>query len=512
MADNLYPLPPPPPRDLAQILEQHLATSLPPDLAFDLVLNELVVRAADATHASSAALALLRGDEMVCRASTGTHAPGLGVPLDMRDGLTGSCIRTHTSQLCSDAETDPRVDSAAMHRLGIRSMLVVPVFDRKPLEEEVNPHDAAAVSAPEPALIGVIEILSPYPNAFSQASQSLLEEFAGEVSNVREAADKLRDRISADAPGDPGLLKSFDSSTTILTHSAPEHLSEHASEYVLPVPRRYEAWTLVLGGLVIFAAIGVSFMVGSRVGWLRSAETASVPPPAATEAAVPVASTQTLPAESQSAQPDTSGQSSADATRAGRTAAAASATARTTAPKPRPRPAASPSDNPPPASSGELVVYDKGKVIFRMKQPTAQSEAPAASAAPPVIASQAAPARSAETAPVGSSVVSAASNARIASPRAAWLAPAEAEERLLTRVEPQYPANALAAHRSGSVVLEVNVAEDGTVSSVRTLIGDPVLAAAATQAVRSWRYQPYRPHDQPSPFQTDVTLTFSLPN
>ncbi len=82
MANDLYPLPHPlPPPDLASILEHHLATSLPPDLAFDLVLNELVVRAADATHASSASLALWNGNEMVCRAATGRSAPGLGVPL-----------------------------------------------------------------------------------------------------------------------------------------------------------------------------------------------------------------------------------------------------------------------------------------------------------------------------------------------------------------------------------------------------------------------------------------------
>jgi protein TonB len=97
-----------------------------------------------------------------------------------------------------------------------------------------------------------------------------------------------------------------------------------------------------------------------------------------------------------------------------------------------------------------------------------------------------------------------------------WLAPDEAEDRLVTRVEPQYPPDALAAHRSGSVVLEVNVTEDGKVSSVRTLIGDPVLASAATAAVRNWRYRPYRSNEHPKehalPFQTDVTLTFSLPN
>jgi protein TonB len=70
----------------------------------------------------------------------------------------------------------------------------------------------------------------------------------------------------------------------------------------------------------------------------------------------------------------------------------------------------------------------------------------------------------------------------------------------------------LVAHRAGNVVLEVQVAEDGSVCSVRTLSGDPLLASAAADAVRNWRYQPYRQHDHPSQFQTDVTLSFALPD
>ncbi len=487
MANDLYPLPHPlPPPDLASILEHHLATSLPPDLAFDLVLNELVVRAADATHASSAALALWNGNEMVCRAATGKNAPGLGVPLDTRDGLIAACVRTHMPQLCTDVETDPRIDSEAMQRLGVRSMLAVPVFDQKPLDDR-RPFDQESLDekseapggadASDPELVGVIEILSAYPDAFSQASQNLLKEFAREVSNVRQAADKLLDRTAVASPPEPELLKSFDSTPNVVAEDIP------------PVRSRYEMQTLLLGGLVIFAAIGVSFMIGSRVGWIRSAETTSIPALAAPVSAAP--SPASPPAESQVAQSGDAGRA-----KAGRSEAAKSKT----------KPATATSDNPPAPSSGELVVYDKGKVIFRMKQPTAQSVATPASSAPPP------PTRNVEAAPVGSAVVPAASNARLGSPRAAWLAPGEAEERLLNRVEPQYPPEALAAHRSGSVVLEVNVAQDGTVSSVHTLIGDPVLAAAAAQAVRNWHYQPYRPHDQPSSFQTDVTLTFSLPN
>src|SRR6266478_1463174 len=145
--------------DLVQALEQQIASNFPPGLALDLVLNELVVRAASATRARSAALALKRGDEMVCRAATGEHAPDLGIPLNTRDGLSGACLRTHQSQLCLDTETDPRVDAAASRRLGIRSMLIVPVMQ-------------------EGEMVGVMEVFGTDPAEFVDSDQNLLEIFA----------------------------------------------------------------------------------------------------------------------------------------------------------------------------------------------------------------------------------------------------------------------------------------------------------------------------------------------
>ena len=105
--------------DLTRLLEEHLLAGFPLDLALDLVLNELVVRAAAATRASAAALALARGDEMVCRAATGRLAPDLGIPLNTRDGLSGACLQTRQPQLSVDTEFDPRVDPAVSRRIGI---------------------------------------------------------------------------------------------------------------------------------------------------------------------------------------------------------------------------------------------------------------------------------------------------------------------------------------------------------------------------------------------------------
>src|ERR1700693_2573214 len=76
--------------DLTRLLEEHLLAAFPLDLALDWVLNEIVVRAAEATRASAAAVALARGDEMVCRAATGRVAPDLGVPLNTRPAVSAS--------------------------------------------------------------------------------------------------------------------------------------------------------------------------------------------------------------------------------------------------------------------------------------------------------------------------------------------------------------------------------------------------------------------------------------
>ena len=459
-ADDLLPSSPP---DLTRLLEQHVAAAFPPDIALDLVLNELVSRAADATRASGAALALFRGDEMVCRAATGLHAPDLGIPLNTSEGLSGACVRSRLPQLCNDAESDPRVDPATSRRLGIRSMLIVPVFDDKADYPDINS---------EPALAGILEVLSPLPNAFSKASEIFLEEFAREVARVRRVADRLRDQAPA---ADPHLLKSFDSIRII-----PAEPVSHAKQ-------PYEAWTLILGGLVICAAVWVSFMVGSRVGWLHPA-----PPRVAVPASEVNEVSDSAPAPEK---PRTTENSEAQESKGKIKAKNKTA-------------AAGPTDKQPEPSAGELVVYDKGKVIFRLKQPASGGEAVASSesASAQRSAGKKAAARS------DSPIVAASSRTRLAPARAVWLAPEEAEDRLVSRVEPKYPPAAVAAHRSGNVVLEVHVAEDGTVTSVRTLLGDPLLAGAAAEAVRTWRYQPYRANEHAAPFQTDVALTFSLPN
>jgi anaerobic magnesium-protoporphyrin IX monomethyl ester cyclase len=62
--------------------------------------------------------------------------------------------------------------------------------------------------------------------------------------------------------------------------------------------------------------------------------------------------------------------------------------------------------------------------------------------------------------------------------------------KLISKVLPAYPPEAKQQHVRGDVVLDVTLKEDGTVEQVVLIDGNPLLADAATTAVKQWRYQP----------------------
>jgi len=64
-----------------------------------------------------------------------------------------------------------------------------------------------------------------------------------------------------------------------------------------------------------------------------------------------------------------------------------------------------------------------------------------------------------------------------------------AKRRILLRVTPPYPALARSMALEGIVKVEAVVAPDGSVTTVAIKGGHPVLAQAAANAVRHWRWE-----------------------
>jgi len=66
----------------------------------------------------------------------------------------------------------------------------------------------------------------------------------------------------------------------------------------------------------------------------------------------------------------------------------------------------------------------------------------------------------------------------------------EIVRRAKSRVLPVYPELARKMNITGSVKIEVVVAPNGTVKDAKIVGGHPVLANAALDAVRKWRFEP----------------------
>jgi TonB family protein len=87
--------------------------------------------------------------------------------------------------------------------------------------------------------------------------------------------------------------------------------------------------------------------------------------------------------------------------------------------------------------------------------------------------------------------------------------PAEVMEKLLVhRVEPVYPPEARQARLEGIIALDVIVGRDGTVVSMKALNGPDVLARAAMDALRWWKFEPYRVNGEPAVVETTVAVEF----
>ncbi|HKU26740.1 MAG TPA: energy transducer TonB [Candidatus Sulfotelmatobacter sp.] len=66
----------------------------------------------------------------------------------------------------------------------------------------------------------------------------------------------------------------------------------------------------------------------------------------------------------------------------------------------------------------------------------------------------------------------------------------EIVRRAKTKVQPAYPELAHKMNISGTVKIEVTVAPNGTVKEARVVGGHPVLAQAALDAAKRWRFDP----------------------
>jgi hypothetical protein len=250
----------------------------------DAVLHRITECALSLTGASGAALALLTDDKMICRARAGEPAPPLGAPVDVKQGLSGECVRSGLLVSCEDTENDPRIDPQVGRTLGIRSLMAAPIVSNV-------------------KVVGLLEIFSPHPRGFTSDHETVLDRLVEmipksfcekpEPENTQPEKIQPETAVTPEAVQPPGLESGSIESASSESVSIPatrEDLgeqkpevadqvsqqvpSENASEQVLDqlpepalaAPSGLLHWVLLNWVLLAPVVAGLSMALGYLVG------------------------------------------------------------------------------------------------------------------------------------------------------------------------------------------------------------------------------------------------------
>lgn len=121
----------------------------------EAVMRLIATRAEELVGASGAAVGTLEGEEILCRATTGTLTRAVGEKLLVHASLAGKSAMRQQVLRSDDTELDARVDLNACRKLGARSLIVAPLMSGE-------------------RVAGVLFVLSPKVGAFSAVEERLV--------------------------------------------------------------------------------------------------------------------------------------------------------------------------------------------------------------------------------------------------------------------------------------------------------------------------------------------------
>jgi protein TonB len=99
---------------------------------------------------------------------------------------------------------------------------------------------------------------------------------------------------------------------------------------------------------------------------------------------------------------------------------------------------------------------------------------------------------------------------KVATPQRVRVSAGVTSGLLVRKVNPVYPPLARQARISGTVVLRAVISKDGSIENLSLVSGHPMLAPAAIDAVKQWKYKPYLLNGEPVEVDTEVQVNFTL--
>ena len=99
---------------------------------------------------------------------------------------------------------------------------------------------------------------------------------------------------------------------------------------------------------------------------------------------------------------------------------------------------------------------------------------------------------------------------KVAAPQRVRVSAGVTSGLLVRKVNPVYPPLARQARISGTVILRAVISKDGSIENLSLVSGHPMLAPAAIDAVKQWKYKPYLLNGEPVEVDTEVQVNFTL--
>lgn len=353
-------------------------------------------------------------------------------------------------QLCQDVQRDSRFDAGATKRLGLRSFIVLPVCDRNN------------------AVVAMLLVFSSQPQAFDHRDLLLVKSLGRRVGDHMDFADQTLDRKT-------------EVSDTAAASVPP--LKAPVSRRQLWFGRCQLPWTrnscdLLLGVSIVLVAVLLGWALGRSAGESASNRAALHSDASAGNAESADSRSNANSPEVLSDQLASTGggfsptRSKLNLTKDDLLSDDSVHESRTNSNHPD-------STLRRKSSADDLVIFEKGKQIFPPDQSSNTKEQN-----PSELRDRRSTVRVSEEV---------------------------ADERLLTRVEPDYPESARKERLQGTVVLDVRVDSRGAVKGLSRVSGDPQLSLLAAAAVRQWKFLPLVRNGSPVSFESQVTLSFAVP-
>ena len=321
--------------------------------------------------------------------------------------------------------------------------------------------------------------------------------------------------IEKPTAGAPKIEEPLANSKTAL-HEAPEAVAEKPvfdtrNDVAPPTffPGAYDSDEGEGGGkskaLLIIAAVVLLACSAGYLSWKNMGSKNT----AAASAAAPSA-TSSSPTVTPSAETTTSRESGAPAQPSTEeitlgSAAPAAAAPKASAAKPSPKEVATkePAPDPEPEVTKRLIVRNDTRHL----EPTAKPQEPEAVQAPSAIGLGG----EADTKALAN-ISSAPVNVPKPSAELLRVSQGVMEGLVLKRVQPRYPTQAMQMRIQGSVQLQATINKAGDIENLKVISGDAILARAAQEAVKQWKYKPYYLNGDPVSIQTQILVNFKLPN